>query len=123
MARILLVEDDDSVRRMLRRTLERAEHEVFEASNGHEALERRREVEPDLIIIDLIMPEKEGLETIQDLRREGVQVPIIAMSGGGKIGADSYLSVARALGAARVLSKPFGAAELLRDIDALLVTT
>ncbi len=108
---------------MLRRTLERAEHVVFEASNGREALERRREVEPDLIIIDLIMPEKEGLETIQDLRREGVQVPVIAMSGGGKIGADSYLSVARAFGAARVLSKPFGAAELLRDIDALLVTT
>lgn len=123
MARILLVDDDDGVRRMLRLTLERADHEVFEASNGREAMERHKEVRPDVIVIDLIMPEKEGLETIQDLRREGVQVPVIAMSGGGKIGADSYLSVARAFGADRVLSKPFRSAELLRDIDAVLVPT
>lgn len=120
MARILLVEDDDIVRQVLSRALTRAGHEVFEASHGREALERRREVAPDLIILDMIMPEKEGLETIRDLRRAGVKTPVIAISGGGKIMAVNYLSVARAFGAARVLAKPFGPAELLRDVDALL---
>lgn len=108
---------------MLRRTLERADHEVYEAANGREALEIRAQVLPDLMVIDLIMPEKEGLETLQDLRRDGIQLPVIAISGGGRIGAESYLSVARAFGASRVLTKPFGAAELLRDIDELLIAT
>jgi DNA-binding response OmpR family regulator len=120
MTRILLVDDDESFRTMLRKTLIRSGFEVIEAGNGAEALQRLAEVTPALMLIDLIMPEKEGLETIESLRRSRPSLPIIAMSGGARINAGDFLKIARHLGACETLEKPFSFQELELAIDAAL---
>ena len=79
-----------------------------------------RENPADLIITDLIMPEKEGLETIMELRRDFHDVKIIAMSGGGKIDSETYLQIAKTMGAISTIAKPFGRKELLRTVQELL---
>src|SRR5688500_7238966 len=107
MARILLVDDDDSVRIALRRPLERMGHQVVEAQNGKEALAFYRADPVDLILIDLVMPEKEGLETIRELRQGYPEVKIVAMSGGTRAcNATGLLRAAEHFGARRVLAKP-----------------
>jgi CheY-like chemotaxis protein len=105
--RVLLVEDYDTVRQVLRCTLEEGGYQVIEARNGVEALSLCRVEEPDLVVTDLIMPDKDGLETIAELRQIASNLPVIAMSGGGRVGASLYLAVAETLGAALVLEKPF----------------
>ena len=122
MTRILLVDDDESFRPMLQATLERFGYEVTVAKNGNEAIKHYRERPADLVITDLIMPDKEGVETIRELRGEIPAARIIAMSGGGRNGSDVYLQLATGLGAARVLSKPFSHQELLDAIAAVLGT-
>jgi CheY-like chemotaxis protein len=91
MLRILIIDDEDQFRSMLRRVLERASYEVVEAQDGNEGIQRCREAPMDLIITDILMPGKEGLETIMDLRREFSQVKIIAISGGGRTGDLNFL--------------------------------
>jgi CheY-like chemotaxis protein len=120
MKRILLADDDDSFRKMLRKTLVKMGFEVAEANNGNEALKAFAHNPPDLVITDLVMPEKEGLETINALRRIHAGVKIIAMSGGGRGNAVDYLKVAKMLGADRVLSKPFSNEEIATALDELL---
>lgn len=122
MARILLVEDDDAVREILRKTLVAAGHEVEEAPNGVVALAAYRRRPSDLVITDLVMPEKDGLEAIMDLRRLDPAVRIIAMSGGGRtLGpGDFYLESARLFGAMRILSKPFTGSALLKAVSEVL---
>ena len=95
-------------------------HEVVTAPNGVRALEEVRQHLFDLIITDLIMPEKEGLETITDIRRSFGDIPIIAISGGGRIGPRDYLETARHIGADATLAKPFARRELISAVDALL---
>jgi DNA-binding response OmpR family regulator len=112
MARILVIDDDRDVREMLRRILEHDGHEVIEASNGEAGVRLYRERPADVVITDIIMPEKEGIETIRDLRRENPQIKIIAISGGGRIGPSDYLNAARMLGAKKTFSKPFSRQEL-----------
>ena len=122
MARILLVDDDDAVRAILRRALVAAGHEVEEAANGALAVAAYRRQPADLVITDLVMPEKDGLEAIMELRRLDPTVKIIAMSGGGRaLGPGQlYLESARLFGAVEVLSKPFTASALLTAVsDAL----
>jgi len=120
--RILLVEDDDAVREILRKALVAAGHEVDEASNGDVAVAYYRRQAADLVITDLVMPEKDGLETIMELRRMDPSVRIVAMSGGGRtLGPGQlYLESARALGARQILSKPFTVGALLRAVAAAL---
>jgi CheY-like chemotaxis protein len=120
MKRILLVDDDDSFRKMLRKTLVKMGFEVAEAHNGSEALKVFGQNSPDLVLTDIVMPEKEGLETINALRRIQAGVKIIAMSGGGRGNAMDYLNVAKMLGADRVLSKPFSNDEIATALDELL---
>ena len=84
MPRILLVDDDEAFRKMLHKTLERAGYEVQDAPNGRAALAAYSQQPSDLIITDLVMPEKEGIETIMELCRLHAGVKIIAMSGGGR---------------------------------------
>jgi DNA-binding response OmpR family regulator len=120
MARILLVDDDDQLRTMLCEVLTRAGYEVQEASNGKLAIELYRTNPTDLVITDLVMPEKEGLEMIVELKRLSSEVKIIAMSGGGRGGAQDYLTMAKALGAQRVLAKPFSHAEILEAVNQAL---
>ena len=123
MGRIMVVEDDKSVRELLREILKRAGHDVMAAGNGKEALSLYKKSPADLIITNILMPEKEGLETIQELRRENPDIKIIAISGGGQIGPADYLEVARRFGAMRTFSKPFDRKELLKAVDDLLEET
>jgi len=121
MAHILLVDDDEAFRHMLRRTLERAGHRVTEANDGAAALHVvAHDATIDLVITDIIMPNREGIETIRALRHDYPQVKIIAMSGGGRIRPEGYLDVAKAFGAVRVLSKPFDNHELFAAIKEAL---
>jgi DNA-binding response OmpR family regulator len=119
MANILLVDDDDQVRAMLKWLLIDAGYEVSEARDGAEALRLYKERRPDLLITDLVMPEKEGLALIMDLRRQDPDLQIIAMSGAELI-KGSYLSPAKKLGAQYILAKPFGNDEFLEAVRLLL---
>jgi CheY-like chemotaxis protein len=113
MARILIIDDEDELRSMLRQMLEQAGHEVTEAVNGAEGIQIYERDAPDLIITDIIMPEKEGVETIIALRRANPDLPIVAISGGGRLEATDFLSMAKKLGARHTLAKPFRRDQLL----------
>jgi DNA-binding response OmpR family regulator len=116
-ARILVVDDDDSMRRSLAATLTRAGHEVIQATGGAEACRMSREVKLDLAIVDLFMPEQDGIETIMELRALERGMPIIAMSGGGADAARlDLLNAAELLGAGLSLEKPFGPTEMLEAV-------
>ena len=119
MPRVLVVDDDEDVREMLRQMLERQGYEVTTAADGKEGIARYREALVDLIVLDIVMPEKEGLETIMELRRDSPEVKIIAISGGGRIGPQSYVEVARALGAQRAFTKPLDRKEFLAAVGEL----
>ncbi len=120
MAQILIIDDDDQFRVMLRKLMERNGYEVVEASNGKEGIKIYRENPTDLIITDLIMPDKDGIETIQELKQNFPDVKIIAISGGGRLGPGDYLHMAQILGAQRTLTKPIELPELLKAIEELL---
>ncbi|MBU0730827.1 MAG: response regulator [Proteobacteria bacterium] len=113
MARILIADDDVQVRTMLREMLERAGYEVDEAADGAKAMKLFRENPYDLVITDIIMPEKEGIETIMELRRDYPNLTIFAISGGGRVGPDNYLKLAQKIGARKTFTKPFDRTELL----------
>ena len=120
MTRILLVDDDQQFRSMLSESLRRAGYDVTEARDGSEGITLYRDQPSDLIITDLIMPEKEGLETIQEYRRNYPGVKIIAISGGSRNGPVDYLKIAKAFGAQHALAKPFLRQELLDVITQVL---
>jgi len=113
MLGVLIVDDDPKIRRILRETLEPLEYSIFEAANGREALPLVAQHELDLLIVDILMPEMDGLETIRFLRRKGYRMPIIAMPAGKGLSAERYSEFARSFGANDVLVKPFGAADVL----------
>ncbi|MEE9146223.1 MAG: response regulator [Candidatus Tectomicrobia bacterium] len=119
-ARILLIDDDAPLRSTLHQLLEEAGYEVIDASDGDQGIQRYRETPTDLVITDLLMPHKEGLETIQELRREFPAVKIVAISGGGKAGNLDFLPAAQQFGAQRFLRKPFEQDELLGTIEEIL---
>jgi len=120
MTLILVVDDDNQIRGMLRRLLEKEGYEVVEAIDGTEAMRLYQERPVDLVITDLIMPNKEGIETIIELRRIFPEVKIIAISGGGRVGPATYLSMAEKLGASRIFTKPFENDELLTAVKELV---
>lgn len=121
MPKILVIDDDEQVRALLHEILARAGFEVVEAANGAEGVRAYRSAPSDLIITDLIMPEKEGVETILELRSEFPSARIVAISGGGRNGAKDYLAIASRLGARRVVAKPFSRHEILDAIQAALM--
>ena len=98
MKRILIIDDEPHILLMLKKMLERAGYEIDIASDGLEGLNLYRKSPADLVITDIIMPEKEGLETIREMRRFNSELKIVAMSGGGKISADNYLHTATIFG-------------------------
>lgn len=120
MQRILVIDDDHHILLMIKKMLERAGYKVELASNGNEGLELFNSVPLDLVICDIIMPEKEGLETIREMRRLNPELKIIAMSGGGRVSSDNYLNNAKAFGAARVLGKPFSQKLMISAVKDLL---
>jgi DNA-binding response OmpR family regulator len=120
VANILLVDDEEQLRSMLRVVLEEAGHVVQEASDGQKALESFKNQQPDVVVTDLVMPNKEGIETILELRRIRRDVRIIAMSGGGRNNANDYLALAKRFGACVTLTKPFANKEMIEAVNAAL---
>lgn len=121
MPRVLVVEDDPQVRGMLCESLALEGYEVLEAENGKQAVLRFRESPAELVITDIIMPEKDGVEAIHALRRENPEIKIIAISGGSPhIKGDYLLGTAQALGAVRTFSKPVDMNELLAHVKEIL---
>ena len=120
MANILLVDDDEAIRKMLRILLTRMGHEVDEVANGSRAWASFQARPADVVIMDLIMPEKEGLETISQFKRNGAKTKILAISGGGRMDARDLLAIADQLGADKILAKPFTSEELVAALTILL---
>ncbi|HSI09052.1 MAG: response regulator [Rariglobus sp.] len=107
MARILLIDDDEPFRSVLKVSLQQMGHDVIDARDGCEGVALYTGGGFDIVVTDLIMPDKEGIETIMDLRKLNPAVKIIAMSGGGRVTSVDYLQIARQVGAKRILAKPF----------------
>ena len=118
--KILLVDDDEHFRAMLSEALSGEGYLVREAHDGSQAIKIYESEPTDLVITDLVMPEKEGLEMIAILRRISRDVKIIAISGGGRGRSQDYLKIAKVLGAQRVLAKPFSHSEILEAISEVL---
>ena len=119
-ATIILADDDTLLRAALGRLLQHSGYRILEAENGLGVLRHLADESAALVITDMLMPEMEGVETIKVVRRNHPAVKIIAISAGGLISAEDYLSLARGLGADATLAKPVLARELLATIARLL---
>ena len=118
MPSVLIVDDEEATRRLIRNTLEQAGYHVYEAADGKEGLSRYRQTPADLVIMDILMPDQDGLESILTLRREFPKARIMAITGGSDmIGILNFLDVARMLGACRTLQKPFEMQQLLDAVQ------
>jgi CheY-like chemotaxis protein len=120
LAKILVVDDDPAVRTVIQAQLRRAGHKVEVAEDGCTAVQLCRQFRPDVVLLDIFMPEKDGLETIPELRRADPNVKIMIISGAGGGGYDPCLDTARLLGARQVLRKPFTVTELSEAVNILL---
>jgi CheY-like chemotaxis protein len=107
MAKILVIDDEELNRFSIRKVLEGAGHEVAEAVDGVVGLEMQKKQNFNLIITDILMPKKEGLETLQEIKEGYPGISVIAISGGGRLGNMDFLSAAELLGADAILAKPF----------------
>lgn len=120
VARVLIIEDDNEVREFLESLLERAGYGTITAVNGKEGVEIFRSTPLDLVITDIIMPEKDGIEAIMDMKRANPALKVIAISGGGRAEPENYLHSARLLGADRTIKKPFTNEDILEAVRTLL---
>lgn len=120
MARILVIDDDPQIRTSIRRVLEREGHEVLEAEDGRQAIALVGRQTCDLVITDINMPEMDGIEVIMALAENRPGLPVIAVSGGGKLPKELLLSSAGVLGAVTTLGKPFDIAELVAAVRGAL---
>lgn len=119
MTRILLVDDDKDVRDVLHSILVNSGYDVLAVSDGGEALVQFAQGEFDIVITDIIMPVKDGLETISEILQLKPGTRIIAMSGGGRQGNVDFLETAKALGASLTFNKPFNLRDLIEGIEQL----
>ena len=117
---ILLVDDDQQFRQYMCEMLADQNYDVTEAENGEVGLKKFNESKPSLVITDIVMPEKEGIELILTLRNLDPAIPIIAVSGGNLGNADSYLSMADKLGVNATFTKPFTMDDILAELNKLL---
>jgi len=120
MARILLIDDDALLRDVVRKYLSLAGHKVAIAIDGREAVQSFESGQFDLVITDILMPEMDGLEVILRLRKKQSDIPILALSGGGRTRNMDVLHHAESFGASALLAKPFMPAELLAIVDKLV---
>lgn len=120
MPKILVVDDNDTLRTALCLSLEEMGCEVTQAANGNEALVLQQSQPADVLLTDLIMPEKEGMEVIQEFRQRYPEVTIIAMSAGGRMSARDLLKMANHLGASYTLAKPFSKDQLAETMSKVL---
>jgi len=117
---ILLIDDDIEMLRRLTEVFLAADFAVHAAPDGLVGLRRFEMSPPDVVVTDILMPEREGLETIMAMKQARPAVKIIAMSGGGRIAAGDFLKLASALGADAVIAKPFRLADLLKLVEQIL---
>ena len=120
MASILVIDDESEVRYAIRAVLEDQGHQVNEAETGTAGLAAIDAARYDLVICDIIMPDKEGIETIVEIKQRLPKQKIVAISGGGRIKKEDYLAVASAVGATYTVSKPFDADTLTDMVNAIL---
>jgi DNA-binding response OmpR family regulator len=116
MARILVIDDDEIVNGMIVQMLTEAGFEAEGAHDGAQGLKLFDQKTYDLIITDIVMPGKEGIETIGAIRKKSRTLPIIAISGGGILNSDRYLAMALEFGANQTIQKPFGREAFLKVV-------
>ena len=114
--KILVIEDDLELQEFVEEFLSENDFEVLLANNGNEGLEVLENNEVDLVLTDLLMPEKDGVRVISEVKTRHSHIPVIAMSGGQSVFSPVFLEAAATLGAAKTLSKPFRNEELLQTI-------
>lgn len=119
MSTVLLVDDDELVQQTYYELLLDAGHKMLSASNGNEGLAILAASRPDVVICDIMMPDKDGIETIGEIQKHYPETKIIAISGGGRTKNMDFLKVARLLGADATFQKPVDASTLLGAIDTL----
>lgn len=122
MAKILLVDDDNLVRTSLAYALEDAGHTVAQAVNGDDGLGALARESFDAVVLDILMPEREGIETIREIRKKWPVLPVLAISGGDKTGWSDFLRMATVLGANDTMAKPFTATDFVDRVNRLLET-
>jgi CheY-like chemotaxis protein len=130
VARILVIDDDDLVRSTVEAMLQTMGHEIVLASNGDQGLRQLEAGPVDLIITDVFMPQKEGIETLREMRRRGIKTAVIVMTGGPSVRLDThrradvnYLQMAKTFGANATIQKPFSRQQLLAVVDEWLAPT
>jgi len=121
--RILIIEDDAPIRRLISRYLRGDGYEVIEAEDGQQGLQSFESQPIDLVLLDMVMPRKDGMETLLDLRVKFPRLGIIAMSGGDGNGPEPYLEIAIRYGASHILPKPFGRHGLIRAVRKAVKST
>ncbi len=121
--RILVIEDDNNIRLIIKMVLEKEGYAVAEACDGEEGIEKFHEHPADLVITDILMPRKDGLNTIDELLHEYPDIKIIAISGGCTIEPERYLTIAKTLGAQQILQKPFTPDTLLELVNQVLYSS
>ena len=121
MASILVVDDEKPVRDLLHIALTQDNHNVLLAKNGREAVELQQNHQFDLVITDMVMPEKNGIDLIMELKKKNPASKVLAISGGGGIdGRFDYLSIAKLIGAEHIISKPFDLKTIREKVNATL---
>lgn len=123
MSRILVIDDDPEIRSTLKKLLERSGHEVVIAADGRGAETALSGSSFDLMVTDIVMPDQDGLEVIRITRAAHPELPIIAISGGGRLRTGNYLRLAKAMGAVTAIEKPFEFDEFLREVNSALGIT
>lgn len=120
MKKILVIDDEELARHMLKAILEGGGYEVVVAKDGESGLQLFKNDPADLVITDMVMPVKDGLKTILELREIDEFVPVVAISGGGVIAKERYLSIAGFIDNVRTVAKPIDRTEILRTVEELL---
>ncbi len=121
MGKVLVIDDEENIRNIFKRALEKANHEAIVAENGVIGEQLYKQDRPDVIILDILMPDQEGIETILNLKAFDSNVKIIAISGGGMGSANYYLDNAVKLGASYAMEKPVVISDLIQKVEKLLV--
>jgi len=116
MARILVIDDDNQVRTLMAELLQKEGHDVIDANNGEEGLHLFRKNPTELVITDIVMPQKEGIEVIRELLRDYPEIKIIAVTGYES----SYLKIAKALGVKYTFRKPFNNRKFIQTVNLII---
>ncbi len=121
MARILLIDDEQQIRDLLKEVLEQNGHEVIECCKGTEGVRQYKQSLFNLVIMDMLLPDKQGFEILKELKQHHSQVNVLAISGGFFSDADdTVLDIAHRLGVGKALAKPFELTDFLATVNQLL---